>query len=389
MEVEVRLFAMLRERAGSESVTVDLAEGATVRDALAAVGAQHGLRELIARMPVVMAVNREYADEDAPLGPGDELALIPPVSGGAGELGERTGFFWGAVEGRAPAPPCAQLLGWEPIEIEPGRTRVAYEAREEFANHTGVVQGGFLAAMLDDAMGPAVVAQLGAGYFAPTLELKASFLRPARPGRLVALGRVVHLGRSIAFLAGSLEDEEGEQVATATATARVVPFDQEAAARGDGMKHADDELPRREGRLDDSFLELVSAKAPGTAPASRLLGSWPLAAEPGRARIEFTARSAFLNPAGAVQGGFLVAMLDAAMGPAAVTVLERGFRVPTLELKTSFISPARPGRVTADARVVHRGRSVVFTEAELEADDGALIATATGTARIVPLEGPA
>src|SRR4051812_41988886 len=82
MEVEVRLFAMLRECAGSQSVTVELRAGATVRDAIEAVARRPGMGELIARMPVVMAVNREYAAEDAPLGPGDELALIPPVSGG-------------------------------------------------------------------------------------------------------------------------------------------------------------------------------------------------------------------------------------------------------------------------------------------------------------------
>ena len=78
----MRLFAMLRERAGSDSVTVDLPPGATVRDALDAVGSRHGLGELIAAMPVVMAVNREYADDGDTLSAGDELALIPPVSGG-------------------------------------------------------------------------------------------------------------------------------------------------------------------------------------------------------------------------------------------------------------------------------------------------------------------
>ena len=76
MEVTVRLFAMLRERAGASEVTVELPEGARVRDAVAALG---GLADGI---PLVMAVNREYAPEDAPLDPGDELALIPPVSGG-------------------------------------------------------------------------------------------------------------------------------------------------------------------------------------------------------------------------------------------------------------------------------------------------------------------
>jgi molybdopterin synthase catalytic subunit len=82
MEVEVRLFAVLRERAGSGSVTVDVPEGATVEETLDAVAREHGLAELMSAMPVVMAVNREYAAADAKLSAGDELALIPPVSGG-------------------------------------------------------------------------------------------------------------------------------------------------------------------------------------------------------------------------------------------------------------------------------------------------------------------
>jgi len=77
MQVTVRLFAMLRERAGAREVTLELPEGARVRDAIAA------LDGVVDGLPVVMAVNREYAPEDAVLDPGDELALIPPVSGGA------------------------------------------------------------------------------------------------------------------------------------------------------------------------------------------------------------------------------------------------------------------------------------------------------------------
>jgi MoaE-MoaD fusion protein len=77
VEVTVRLFAMLRERAGAGSVTLELPEGARVRDALDSLA---GLAEGI---PLVMAVNREYATEEQVLDAGDELALIPPVSGGA------------------------------------------------------------------------------------------------------------------------------------------------------------------------------------------------------------------------------------------------------------------------------------------------------------------
>ena len=77
MQVTVRLFAMLRERAGAREVTLELPEGARVRDAIAA------LDGVVDGLPVVMAVNREYAPEDQVLDPGDELALIPPVSGGS------------------------------------------------------------------------------------------------------------------------------------------------------------------------------------------------------------------------------------------------------------------------------------------------------------------
>jgi len=74
---------MLRERAGSSRIELELPEGATVGDALAKLGAGGPLGGLIELLPVRMAVNRDYASADTVLGPDDELALIPPVSGGA------------------------------------------------------------------------------------------------------------------------------------------------------------------------------------------------------------------------------------------------------------------------------------------------------------------
>jgi molybdopterin synthase catalytic subunit len=77
MHVRVRLFAMLRERAGADEIELELPEGALVRDALERV------HDLTSGVRVVMAVNQDYADPSEVLHPGDELALIPPVSGGA------------------------------------------------------------------------------------------------------------------------------------------------------------------------------------------------------------------------------------------------------------------------------------------------------------------
>src|SRR3954451_1597238 len=76
VEVTVKLFAVLRERAGARELTLELPEGARVQDAL------DSLAKVAAGVPVVMAVNREYADADVVLSADDELALVPPVSGG-------------------------------------------------------------------------------------------------------------------------------------------------------------------------------------------------------------------------------------------------------------------------------------------------------------------
>jgi molybdopterin converting factor small subunit len=77
VKVSVRLFAGLRERAGTDELELELPEGARVADALAQV--QH----LAPGVSLVLAVNREYADEGVVLTAGDELAVVPPVSGGA------------------------------------------------------------------------------------------------------------------------------------------------------------------------------------------------------------------------------------------------------------------------------------------------------------------
>ena len=83
MTVTVRLFAVLRERAGRDALELELDDDATVADALAALSAEPALADVLPRLNVVMAVNRTYAARSTALAPGDELALIPPVSGGA------------------------------------------------------------------------------------------------------------------------------------------------------------------------------------------------------------------------------------------------------------------------------------------------------------------
>jgi MoaE-MoaD fusion protein len=77
VQVRIRLFAGLRERAGTDALELELPDGARVGDAL------QRMRALTDGVPVVMAVNQEYADAEVTLHAGDEVALIPPVSGGS------------------------------------------------------------------------------------------------------------------------------------------------------------------------------------------------------------------------------------------------------------------------------------------------------------------
>ena len=116
MTVQVRLFAVLRQRAGRDSVEIQVDEGATVADALDALAAQPGLGEILGRVPVRMAVNRDYAEPATELSPDDELALVPPVSGGA---------------------PIHVRVGAEPISLEEVTSRVVDPAAGAVATFQG------------------------------------------------------------------------------------------------------------------------------------------------------------------------------------------------------------------------------------------------------------
>ena len=133
---------------------------------------------------------------------------------------DKDSFFWKIVDGRLPPPPCAGVLGIEfaAIDGERGTAEIKFEARPEFLNPAGNVQGGFLAAMLDDTMGPALSATLDVGEFAPTVNLNVQFHRPARAGPLKGVGRVVQRGREVCQLSAELFQND-RIVATATATA--------------------------------------------------------------------------------------------------------------------------------------------------------------------------
>jgi uncharacterized protein (TIGR00369 family) len=124
-----------------------------------------------------------------------------------------------------PIPPCAQLLGWHVLDARPadGWICIGFEARPEFANPAGFVQGGFLAAMLDDTMGPAVFVKTEGALYTASIDFNVSFLAPARPGPLFGEGQVIQLGKTIGFVEAKLIDATGTLIARSTSSVRLVP----------------------------------------------------------------------------------------------------------------------------------------------------------------------
>lgn len=121
--------------------------------------------------------------------------------------------------------PASRYLGLEILDAdkESRTVKVAFNAGPELCNMWGGIQGGMVAAMLDDVMSLAVGLDLEWGQISPTLELKVSMLNAARPGRIIGTGRVIKRGKSVGFIEGELVDEEsGKLLATGSSTATFV-----------------------------------------------------------------------------------------------------------------------------------------------------------------------
>jgi uncharacterized protein (TIGR00369 family) len=123
-------------------------------------------------------------------------------------------------------PPCSDTLGMRLVDLSQERqwVRMEFDVPQMFANPTGAVQGGFIAAMMDEAMSTAVIIASNVTMTAPTLEMKTSYLTRLMPGKAAVEARILKLGKSAAFMEADCFDANGSLVARATATAIPMPF---------------------------------------------------------------------------------------------------------------------------------------------------------------------
>jgi uncharacterized protein (TIGR00369 family) len=133
-------------------------------------------------------------------------------------------FMRGIVEGKFPAPPIAKTLNFRLAEVEPGRAVFVSTPSIETYNPLATAHGGYVATLLDSAMGVAVHSKLAAGQFYTTLEFKVNFVRPvlADTGEVRAEGNVVHFGKRSATAEARLYDHDGKLYAHASTTCLIL-----------------------------------------------------------------------------------------------------------------------------------------------------------------------
>jgi uncharacterized protein (TIGR00369 family) len=120
-----------------------------------------------------------------------------------------------------PKPVCAALTPFEVLEADfaGGYVKVEFAEQPAFRNHFGDIQGGFGVSMIDVVISLAAYARLR--QWLPTIEIKSSFVAPAKLGMCVGEGRVLRAGKNLVFLEGRLWGADGQLAIHATATAMI------------------------------------------------------------------------------------------------------------------------------------------------------------------------
>ena len=130
-------------------------------------------------------------------------------------------------------------------------------------------------------------------------------------------------------------------------------------------------------KIHELYRDRLSATGPWGVAAT--LGMTIHHFEPGLARVSMIVSSALHNPAGTLHGGVYCDLADMAMGIAFFSSLADGEAMTTLELKINFLRPIVNGTISAEARVVHRGKTTGLIECDVRDEQNRLLARATST----------
>lgn len=332
-----------------------------------------------------------------------------PVRGGYPDLGF-LGFsgldrMRAGVNGSMPSPPNHHLTGLRSHEAGEGTSAFTMPVSPWLQASGGLYTAGVSALAADAPLGGAVLSTLGPGVYGVTSELSMNFLRPVSTpgGTLTARARLIDAGRSLGLSEAVVSDERGTVLSHCTSRyflTAISPIpDAVSPPVVERITYPTPDpylrpLPApqtpRETLLALSGLELFEAIRRGDlppAPFALLYGLHPTEASEGKAAFTMRASEWLCSPARTIYGGNIAFFADAVMMAAVTTTLPAGSSAATLDLKVQFLRPglADNREITGRGEVVHRGRSLAVTRAELTNADGKQIAIATGSSMI--LEG--
>jgi uncharacterized protein (TIGR00369 family) len=308
------------------------------------------------------------------------------------------------LDGRVPYPPIHHLTGMRPTAVGGGTSSFVMPATGWLATPFGVTTGGILAALADGPLGCAIQATLPAGTLYTTSELSMSYLRPVlADGRdLVARGRLIHAGRSLALSEAVVTDAAGRELAHATSRCFVFPpldppppkpdpplVDRPVYDTPDPWQRPPEGavLGAEAEELDgyELYRRCASGEIP-PPPLHHLTGSMPVAVGRGETTWTMPASTWLCSPTGFVEGGMLVYLVDAAIASASATLTPAGTACAPIDITVKFIRPVPPDGtlLTATGRVVNHGRSLSVATGEIRNAAGKLVATAIGSAMLLP-----
>jgi uncharacterized protein (TIGR00369 family) len=305
----------------------------------------------------------------------------------------------------APPPPLHHLTGARPTGFGDGTAEAELPLSGWLAASNGVITGGTLAIVADIAFGCSVETQLPAATLYTTAEMSLSFLRPARPGpTLIAGGQAIHVGRSVG-LSEVFLIEDGSDRLLAHGTSRLsifppldpapeplVPEPYEAPTYETPdpyLRPAPDGTIPQEVWAELPGIEIVRRQLRGELPPPpirQLTGIEPIEVGDGSATVRMPASEWLNHPGQRMQGGVTAMVADFAMLIAVETTTDPGVAFAGLDLKANYLRPvAGDGRdLIARAEVIHRGRTIAITRAEVTDADGKPVLLATGSSMYLP-----
>jgi uncharacterized protein (TIGR00369 family) len=307
-------------------------------------------------------------------------------------------------------PPMGRLTGVAFEGADEGTATFSMPVSEWLQWSSAGVPGGVLALPADAALGCALQSLMPAHTQYTTAEMSMTYVRPARVGSTVtARGRSLYAGRTMGLSECQVTDDAGRLVAHATSRMRIFG-DPAAGAPTQGGTAAPPKLELPESSPDDGpdpylrpvvddrvdpealrrrpGIDVIRAQIRGDLPLPpmhHLMGLVPTDVTDGTAACALPLSGWLATPFGWPQGGFIVVLADLALALAVQTTLAPGERMASVDIKVNFLRPVAGDGTTIEARakVVHRGRSLAVTTAEVVAADGRTVALATGSAQLL------